>query len=193
MKNVILASGSPRRKEILSSVGPEFDVIPSSADEKSDITDPAELVKHLSRVKAADVFSRRPESIVIGADTVVYLPGYGIMGKPSDRDDAFRMISALSGKTHEVHTGVTVADGGDYTTFSSVTYVTFKKISEDEISAYVSSGEPYDKAGGYAVQGKACLFVEKLDGDYYNVVGLPISPLYDILKKKGVRFWDRSI
>jgi len=193
MSRIILASASPRRKEILSMLGIDFEVIVSSADEKSDIKEPSGLVGYLSKIKAESVYNKNPNSIVIGADTVVYLPEVGIMGKPKSKTDAYNMISALSGKTHEVFTGVTVTDISGSVTFSTVTHVTFKKLSEDEIESYVSTDEPYDKAGAYAVQGRAGVFVERLDGDYFNVVGLPISPLYDVLRKKEVRLWEHTI
>ena len=114
------------------------------------------------------------------------------MGKPKDAADAYRMISALSGRVNEVYTGVTVADGIEAETFAVKTLVSFKKLTEDEIRGYIEKEECLDKAGAYAIQGMACVFIDGIEGDYFNVVGLPVSPLYDILKKKGVKFWAHT-
>ncbi len=192
-KKLILASASPRRKELLEKLGVDFTVCVSNADETSEITAPDVLVRFLSKKKAESVASEHPDSIVIAADTVVYLEGEGIMGKPKDKDDAYRMISLLSGRVNEVHTGVTVAEGEDTETFSVKTLVHFKKLTEEQIREYVSSEECADKAGAYAIQGRACVFIDRIEGDYFNVVGLPLSPLYDILKRKGVSFWAHTI
>ncbi len=186
---IILASASPRRRELLEHIGLKFRICVSDADETSDIKDPAQLVRFLSRKKAESVFEKNRNAIVIAADTVVYLEGEGIMGKPKDEADSYRMISGLSGRTNEVHTGVTVMDAEGTETFSVKSYVHFKTLTEDEIREYVASGECADKAGAYAIQGRACVFIDSIEGDYFNVVGLPLSPLYDILKKKGVEFW----
>ncbi|MBE6895559.1 MAG: septum formation inhibitor Maf [Ruminococcaceae bacterium] len=186
---VILASASPRRRELLEQIGVTFRICVSDADEQCDIKEPEMLVRFLSEKKAESVFEQNPEAIVIAADTVVYLEGEGIMGKPKDDADAYRMISNLSGKANEVYTGVTVRDRNGAETFAVKTKVYFKALSDSEIRDYVASGECSDKAGAYAIQGRACVFIEKIDGDYFNVVGLPLSPLYDILKKKGVIFW----
>lgn len=191
--DVILASASPRRRELLEQIGVKFRICVSDADESCDIKKPDELVRFLSEKKAESVFTENPESIVIAADTVVYLEGEGIMGKPKDDADAYRMILKLSGKVNEVYTGVTVADKDGKETFAVKTEVHFKELSDEEIREYVSSGECSDKAGAYAIQGRACVFIEKIVGDYFNVVGLPLSPLYDILKKKGVSFWASTI
>ena len=189
---LILASASPRRKELLEKLGLDFEIRVPDTDETSDISSPEELVRFLSRKKAECVAKDCPDSIIIAADTVVYLEGEGIMGKPKDEKDALRMISALSGRVNEVYTGVTVTDRTGTETFSVKTLVSFKKLSEDEIREYVSSGEYADKAGAYAIQGRACVFINSIDGDYFNVVGLPLSPLYDILSKKGVTFWAHT-
>jgi septum formation protein len=191
-QKIVLASASPRRKEILGSLGVDFTVCVSDADENSDISDPEALVRFLSLKKAENVIKKHPDAIVIGADTVVYLEGEGIMGKPKNAADAHRMISALSGRVNEVYTGVTVADADNTETFAVKTLVSFKKLTEDEIREYVAKEECLDKAGAYAIQGMACVFIDRIEGDYFNVVGLPVSPLYDILKKKGVKFWAHT-
>ena len=191
-QKIVLASASPRRKEILGSLGVDFTVCVSDADENSDISDPGALVRFLSLKKAENVIKKHPDAIVIGADTVVYLEGEGIMGKPKNASDAHRMISALSGRVNEVYTGVTVADADKTETFAVKTLVSFKKLTEDEIQEYVAKEECLDKAGSYAIQGMACVFIDRIEGDYFNVVGLPLSPLYDILKKKGVKFWAHT-
>ena len=180
---VILASASPRRRELLEQIGVKFRICVSDADESCDITDPAELVRYLSKKKAESVAEQNPDAVIIAADTVVYLEGEGIMGKPKDDADAYRMISELSGRVNEVYTGVTVADRSGVETFAVKTSVHFKELTDGEIRDYVASGECSDKAGAYAIQGRACVFIDKIDGDYFNVVGLPLSPLYDILKK----------
>ncbi len=188
--DVILASASPRRRELLAQIGVKFRICVSDADEACDISDPELLVKHLSAKKASFVFNKNPNAIVIAADTVVYLEGEGIMGKPENDEDAYRMISKLSGRVNEVYTGVTVADRTGAETFAVKTNVYFKALTEAEIREYVASGECSDKAGAYAIQGRACVFIDRIEGDYFNVVGLPLSPLYDILKRKGIRFWE---
>ncbi|MBQ6052205.1 MAG: septum formation protein Maf [Clostridia bacterium] len=188
----VLASASPRRKELLEKLGLDFEIVVSDADETSDISSPDELVRFLSAKKAESVRKLRPDALVIAADTVVYLEGEGIMGKPKDKADAYRMISALSGNVNEVYTGVTVADSCGTETFSVKTLVYFKSLTEKEILEYVNSEECADKAGAYAIQGRACVFIDRIEGDYFNVVGLPLSPLYDILKRKGVTFWAHT-
>lgn len=188
--DVILASASPRRRELLEQIGVKFRICVSDADEDCDISDPELIVKHLSAKKASYVFNKNPDAIVIAADTVVYLEGEGIMGKPENDEDAYRMISKLSGRVNEVYTGVTVADRTGAETFAVKTNVYFKTLTEAEIREYVASGECSDKAGAYAIQGRACVFIDRIEGDYFNVVGLPLSPLYDILKRKGIRFWE---
>lgn len=191
-QKIVLASASPRRKEILESLGLDFTVCVSDADETSDIAEPEALVRFLSLKKAENVMRKHPDAIVIGADTVVYLEGEGIMGKPKSVADAHRMISALSGRTNEVYTGVTIAEAGKTETFAVKSLVSFKKLTEEEICEYVAKEECLDKAGAYAIQGMACVFIDRIEGDYFNVVGLPVSPLYDILKKKGVKFWAHT-
>lgn len=183
----VLASKSPRRKELLNKIGINAQVIPSNVDEDAYKGLEAEkMVMQLSFVKAADVArSFRKNTFVIGADTCVCLEGK-IFGKPESKDDAKRMLEELSGKTHQVYTGYCVIDCGNGKSVSrcAVTNVTFKELTESEIEAYVETGEPLDKAGAYGIQEKGAVFVEKIDGDYSNVVGLPLSPLYKLFKEE---------
>lgn len=176
---LILASVSPRRRELLGLICPEFSVIDAAVDETlTKKMTPHAAVACLSRRKARAV-AQSPAgagNTVIGADTVVAVNGE-ILGKPRDRADAERMLRLLSGKTHFVYTGVTVIGDGREDTFVCRTAVTFYTLSDAEISAYVTDGEPMDKAGAYAVQGKGCVFVKGICGDYFNVVGLPVAEL----------------
>lgn len=175
--SIILASASPRRCELLGYILEEFLVVPSGVEE---ITPKGLNVlkqpEYLSRLKALDIAKQYPNDTVIGADTSVIL-GSEILGKPSDRLDARNMLKNLSGKVHKVVTGCTVVKNGDVTSFSVVSKVKFQKISNAEIEAYLDTDEPYDKAGSYAIQGRAGAFVEWIKGDYFNIVGLPISKL----------------
>ena len=174
---IILASASPRRKELLSYITNEYMVIPSSVEEIVPKGIPVlKQPEYLSKIKALDIAKDYPNDIVIGADTSVIL-GNEILGKPKDRADAERMLLNLSGKVHKVVTGCTVAKNGDVTSFSVVSKVKFQKLTKAELEAYLDTDEPYDKAGSYAVQGKAGAFVEWIKGDYFNIVGLPISKL----------------
>lgn len=183
----ILASKSPRRKELLNKIGINAEVIPSQVDEEAYKGLEAEkMVMELSFVKAADVArSFRKNTFVIGADTCVCLNGK-IFGKPESAEDAKRMLKELSGKTHQVYTGYCVIDcsSGKAVSRCCETSVTFKELSEDEIEAYVNTREPLDKAGAYGIQEKGAIFVEKIDGDYSNVVGLPLCPLYKLFKEE---------
>ena len=189
MKQVILASNSPRRREILSLSGMDFLVDAADVDEDIPVDDPAKLVRKLSHRKAEAIAHRHADSVIIGADTVVAvdLSDGGesqILGKPADEKAAFDMLRLLSGRTHQVHTGVTIisTDGDgrivDKRTFSETTEVTFYPLSDDEIRSYILTGEPMDKAGAYGIQGRGALLVKKIDGDYLNVVGLPLSRLW---------------
>lgn len=225
-KHIILASGSPRRREILTMLGVKFDVIVADVDESTDgmdSTKPGDIVGELSRRKALAVFDRIKrtengtgagsgedgwenvetnfeakceenvgtnvkETVIIAADTIVYCDGR-IFGKPHSHAEAAEMLSCYSGKTHAVVSGVTVlrfgADGSSEPTVITaheVTEVEFKKMSAGEIERYVSTAEPYDKAGAYAVQGLAALYIKGIRGEFYNVVGLPVSLLYDIAR-----------
>jgi septum formation protein len=183
MSQLILASGSPRRKEILEQVDISFEVMKSDVEEVITKTDPAEIVMELSRQKAEDVFGKLDDpAIVLGADTVVAYDGK-ILGKPEDEEDAKAMLRLLSGKKHSVFTGVTLVNDKRTETFYEETVVEFYPMSEEEIEAYVLSGEPMDKAGAYGIQGKAAAFIKGIQGDYYNVVGLPIAKVIINLQK----------
>ncbi|MBO5165502.1 MAG: septum formation protein Maf [Lachnospiraceae bacterium] len=206
MNKVILASASPRRKELLKQIGIEFEVCVSTCEEKITKTIPAEVVCELSAQKALDVWQKvkvdskvavsdatgqqnvadKQSPIVIGADTVVAYDGK-ILGKPADKEDAVRMLSMLSGNTHEVYTGVTFcyAESGTEKvhTFYERTAVTFYPMSWEEIVNYVASGDPMDKAGAYGIQGSFAAYVKGIEGDYNNVVGLPIGRLYQEIKE----------
>lgn len=188
MTKFILASGSPRRKELLSRMGVDFDVLVSDVDEEKVAKDiPVRLyVQELALLKAGASMKNAPkDAIIIAADTVVTLFGK-VLGKPRDEDDARRMLLSLSAREHEVYTGVCVMRGRDgKTTCESVcTKVKFKPLTEDKINAYISTGEPMDKAGAYGIQGKGSMLIEGIEGDYFNVVGLPIARLTDILEKE---------
>ena len=186
---LILASASPRRRELLEMLGVEnFEVIPAQGEELSHPElSPSELVHELSRAKASEVGAvvDDPEALIIGADTVVSIDN-AVLGKPKDPEDAHRMLRLLSDRTHEVFTGVTVLRGGEIYTVSERTAVRFRALTEGEIAAYVATGEPLDKAGAYGAQGKASLFVEGIEGDFFNVMGLPLCLLGKILGKLGV-------
>lgn len=185
--DVILASASPRRKELLSLMCENFRVIPSDCDETIPADVAAELApEYLSGIKCRCIASVYDLSVVIGCDTVVICDGK-VLGKPADEADAIQMLESLSGKTHDVITGVTIGRGCRYRSFSVDTKVTFRELGRDEILTYVKSGEPMDKAGAYGIQGKGALLVEKIEGDFFNVVGLPVSRLaeemHEFLKK----------
>ena len=192
MSRFILASASPRRRELLEQIGLKFDILVAPTDEKGidKNMSPDLYTGVLAMYKAAAAAKALREEgyndkIVIGADTIVYNDGK-ILGKPLDKKDAQNMLKSLSGKEHEVYTGVCVMRIKDgYSVSRSVkTDVRFKELSDKEINAYLNTSEYIDKAGGYAVQGKASVFINKISGDYFNVVGLPLSELYDILKNE---------
>ncbi len=175
MKHIILASASPRRKEILELADLKFDVMPSDAQEITTKTAPNEVVMELASLKAKDIYKKsEKQSMIVGADTVVAYQGQ-ILGKPTDEADAKRMLTMLSGQTHEVYTGVCVIEDGKTKTFYEETKVTFYEISDEQINHYIKTGEPMDKAGSYGIQGKAAVFIKGIEGDYYNVVGFPIA------------------
>lgn len=182
---IILASASPRRAEILSQLGIPFEVQNADIDEKTDIQAPHIYVKTLSQKKAEKVFSENPDAVVIAADTTVVFNNE-IMNKPKDKEDAFKMLKKLSGNEHQVYTGVTVVDFHKTIIESCCTSVFFKPITDIEIEKYIATGEPMDKAGAYGIQGFGSLFIEKINGCYFNVVGLPISILYEMLKKFNI-------
>ena len=185
MKKIILASASPRRKELMKQAGLEFDVCVSTKEEKKGPWGPEEMVRRLSRQKAQDVAERYAEDcIVIGADTVVACD-QEILGKPADDQDAFRMLHMLQGRTHEVYTGVTIVEGsldsGKTTVFAEKTEVTMYPMSDQMIWDYIRTGESSDKAGAYGIQGKAAVFIKSIKGDYNNVVGLPVAAVWQYL------------
>ena len=182
---MILASASPRRKELLALAGFDFTIETASVEETYDpALPPEEIVMHLAAVKSAPVAERHPDELVIGADTVVVLDE-AILGKPHSTQEAMAMLRLLSGRTHQVYTGVCLRKGETTVCFHECTLVRFKVLTEEEIAAYVATGEPMDKAGSYGIQGKGCLLVEGIQGDYFNVIGLPVSHLYDEIKKLG--------
>ncbi len=188
--NIILASKSPRRKELLENAGALITINPSDADENIKEDDPVELVKKLSFIKAESVYNIEKEkgftknTVVLGADTVVFANGK-ILGKPKDSADAFDMIKMLEGKVHSVFTGFTVFfENGKSVTDYSETKVYVYPMSNEEIEEYINTDEPYDKAGAYGIQGLFGKFVEKIDGDYQNVVGLPVSKIFQTIKNE---------
>ena len=182
---IILASGSPRRKELMKLITDDFKIVVSDADEDvEENMSPTELTMLLSKRKADAVKSLvSKEDVVISADTVVSVDGK-ILGKPIDKQDAFNTLKNLSGKTHNVITGVTVSKGENYETFSVTTDVLFYELTDDEINLYLEKDEYKDKAGSYGIQGFGGLFVEKITGDYNNVVGLPVAELYRKMTNK---------
>ena len=185
---VILASQSPRRRELLGRMGiDDFLVRPAQGEEVFEPgLSPAELVEHLSRQKAAEVAAgASPEDLVIAADTVVSIDGR-VLGKPHSQEEAFSMLSTLSGREHTVYTGVTVCQGGVSITEHEATDVRFRPLTPEEIRSYIATGEPMDKAGAYGIQEYGSLLVEGIQGDYFNVVGLPICRLGRILARFGV-------
>ena len=210
---LVLASASPRRRELLSQIGLEFTVMPSTKEENAKTTEAGALVQELSRQKAVDIWEqlaggqgqkpdadqeqiseetqepnlngkRQPELLVIGADTVVCCEGK-ILGKPHSREAAAEMLTALQGRSHEVYTGVTLYSQSETVTFFECTQVEFYPMTEVEISEYIDSKEPMDKAGAYGIQGLGARFVKGIRGDYNNVVGLPVGRLYQELKSRG--------
>lgn len=190
MSEIILASASPRRSELLKNMGLDFRVVVSNADEsEADVSVPPEIyVQELALLKAAATAGqvlKNKNAVVIAADTIVEYDGK-ILGKPSDEDEARAMLGMLSGRTHRVYTGFCVLRLKDaFTVCKNVcTNVTFKELSDDKIDRYVRSGEPMDKAGAYGIQGLGAMLVDKIEGDYFNVVGLPVSALADVLESE---------
>ncbi len=185
---LVLASASPRRRRLMSMLGLPFTCVASGADEDIPPCAPEEMVQELARVKAfAALPLVRSPSVIVGADTIVLLDGE-IMGKPKDEKDARSMLGRLQGRTHAVLTGLCVlnSENGDYILDYERTEVTFAEMTEEEISGYVSTGEPMDKAGAYGIQGLCAVYISRITGCYYNVVGLPLHRLAKMLKKFGV-------
>ncbi len=183
LPKLVLASGSPRRAEILNAVGWEFEKIVADIDEEERVGEAGtDYVVRLAREKAGAVAKLKPKGLVLGADTTVICEG-NILAKPVDRQDAFRMIAELSGKTHSVLTGIALVKDGQIESGVEETFVTFSRMNREEIEFLVENGAPLDKAGGYAVQAQAALFIERIEGDYWNVVGLPIQFVYRLAQR----------
>lgn len=183
---IILASASPRRADLLRAAGVDFEVMPSGARELFGCLDPRELVTKNAALKASEIKGLScGGAVVIGADTVVSVSGE-TLGKPEDEEDAFSMLSALSGRWHEVYTGLCVMSDGRTETAFELTKVKFRPLSPGEIARYISTGEPMDKAGAYGIQQKGSLLVERIEGDYFNVVGLPLCLLSNMLAVFGI-------
>lgn len=182
MNKIILASGSPRRRELLEQAGIPFEVIVSDAEEIITRSEPGEIVKELSFCKANVVAKRYPGRLVLGADTIVVQDGR-VLGKPKDEKDAKRMLMGLQGRVHEVYTGVTLIKGTRSDSFYEAAQVKVYPMSEEEIENYIRTKEPMDKAGAYGIQGKFAVYIERISGEYNTIVGLPIARLYQELKK----------
>lgn len=191
MYSIILASASPRRKELLEQIGVVCTVMPSKKEEVITKTNPIEVVEELSFIKASDIAGQvKEESIIIGADTIVVYKNQ-ILGKPKDKEHAFKMIKELQGNVHQVYTGVSLIIKPEkkqekIITCSVETKVGICSMTDEQIYRYIDTKEPLDKAGAYAIQGKFAIYINHLDGDYYNVVGLPISKIYEMLWKEGI-------
>ncbi len=182
---IVLASGSPRRAELLRSAGIAFTAKATRVPERRRTGEsPKRFAERLAREKACAIFARHPSRIVLGADTIVVIRGC-VLGKPRDHRDARRMLRLLSGRTHQATTAVCLAGPGFEDTRSETTRVTMRQLSEKEIRDYVASGEPMDKAGAYAIQGLASRFVSRIQGCYFNVVGLPVPLVYRMLRAHG--------
>jgi septum formation protein len=193
-RRFILASASPRRRELLGLLRIPFEVVTSNVVEVVDPgLSPKRVAENLAGDKALEVFARMgPECLVLGADTVVAI-GEGnegcLLGKPTDGEDARRMLRMLSGRTHMVYTGIALAGAGTAERSVEATEVTFRVLSDEMIDAYVATGEPMDKAGAYGIQGYAAPFIGSIGGDYFNVVGLPIHAVSQLLERAGVAWW----
>lgn len=202
-KPIVLVSASPRRRELLQQIGVPFEVYPAEVDETlpSQVSDPASLAIDLARRKVHAVAPRFPNRWLLAADTLVVV-GKRLLGKPQNPKEAFLMLRQLSGRTHKVVTGLCLAKTDvkgricrPYET-SETTLVTFRQLTDEEISTYISTGEPFDKAGAYGIQGKASIFVTEIVGCYFNVVGLPLAKLASLLKEAGLdvaSFWDKTV
>lgn len=195
MPRFILASQSPRRRELLGQIGVKnFDILVPDADESYDPNlTPQEIVCSICRKKAqaAQKLAADNDAVIITADTMVFLDGMRL-GKPTDKADAAKMLRSLSGRTHTVCTGVSIACGDRIETQAETTAVTFRTLTDAEIAAYIASGDPMDKAGSYGIQGKPALFVSGIEGDYFNVMGLPLHRLGQMLKLFGIDLFDEG-
>jgi septum formation protein len=185
---VVLASASPRRRELLNLIGIEHEVRPANIDETMRPREtPRRHVERLAREKASAIAKRDPDLITIGADTIVVI-NRKVLGKPRDTDDAARMLGLLSGREHMVTTAVAVARGKKLRSAVEEVRVRFRRLRDDEIEAYIATGEPMDKAGAYGIQGYGATIVERIEGDYFSVMGLPIVRLIGLLRDVGVRY-----
>lgn len=188
---LVLASASPRRQDLLRSLGLEFDIIPSQIEEITDKQDPADIVLFLSLAKAQEVAQKLPANsqpvLVLGSDTIVVLAAE-VLGKPQSKEEAFQMLMRLSGKEHQVYTGVSIVELplGSSRSCYRASSVFFRRISPEEARFYVETGEPMDKAGAYALQGIASAFVERIEGCYSNIIGLPVSDTVRLLREHGL-------
>ena len=180
---IILASASPRRRELMKYLSEDFEAVALDCDETvpPEIL-PMEVSAYLADIKAAAAAEKYPENVVIGCDTTV-ICGNEVLGKPKDKDECIRFMKMLSGNSHFVVTSCCIRYKEKHETFSSVTEVCFRSLTDSEIEAYASTDEPYDKAGGYGIQGKASELIDLIDGDFFNVVGLPVTQLFNELKK----------
>ena len=185
--SIILASKSPRRQELMRLLGLEFTIRTADIDETMDPTRPPEQeVVRVGGLKAQKIAeTAQPEDIVVAADTIVVVDG-AVLGKPKDEEDAFRMLRLLSGRGHEVMTGLNVWHAGTLHQQAVITQVHFRPMTDAEIRAYIATGEPMDKAGSYGIQGYGAIFVDHLEGDYFSVMGLPLCPLEGMLRRCGV-------
>jgi septum formation protein len=191
MRKIILASASPRRAQLLEQLGLCFDIVESGVAEDMQEKDPTLLAGQLALNKAEAVAEKIADGVIIAADTVVCVDGE-LLGKPQSASEAKAMLRRLSGRRHDALTGVAIISCPQNLASVHVeqTAVIMREIDEDEIDWYVACGEPFDKAGGYGIQGKAAVFVERLEGCYFNVVGLPLTALCKMLKKHGIRIWE---
>ena len=186
-QTIVLASGSPRRRELLENIGITFEIMPSDVEEVVELVDGdfADYAQKLALKKAVAVSEKKPGATIIAADTIVVFEGE-VYPKPSSKEQAGSFIRTFSGNTHSVFTGVSILGNGLSIVFSEETKVTFKELDDQLIKAYVNSGDPMDKAGGYGIQTAGALLVEKIEGDYLNVVGLPLSKLVTELRAAGI-------
>ena len=190
MQKIILASGSPRRRELLTQIGMPFEVITSDVKEVTTATQPDEIVKELSKIKAVKQLCKEKgetyqDAVILGADTIVYHNGK-VLGKPKSEEDAYSMIESLAGKEHFVYTGVTILTPKKQICFAEAVKVSVYEMSAEEIKRYIATGEPMDKAGAYGIQGRFAAFVKGISGDYNAVVGLPVARVYQELKNAQV-------
>lgn len=195
MKRIVLGSASPRRRELMTQIGLEFEVVVSDKEERYDSTVPQEIVKELALMKAVNVAAELGaehglrDTVIIGADTIVAVDDK-ILGKPKDEAEAFEMLTELQGRAHQVFTGTAILDYDEDGVCQTLNHVVETKVyvhamERDEILSYIKSGEPLDKAGAYGIQGAFAAYIDRIEGDYYNVVGLPVSCLYQQLKQIG--------